>query len=368
MLAKVAPPTNDFTALARYLVHGKYGTAPDPKRVAWILTNNLPTDDPMLAAKLMQATAELSARTKNAAYHLMIAWEQCEQPTPEQMQTVARQALALAGLAEHEALIMGHGDKPHPHLHILLNRVHPTTGKAWKTSHDYARFDAIMKQLADQHGFRHVPTHRHNPEATAHLQKKPNSRATYAAKRGANTARVQWSREQSTAFGAELSEHFDRATSTDDIARHVADQGLQVVAKGNGFIVGNATGYAKLSSLRLTATARDGLLRSYRAKQSPILPAASIPTSPAGARSIFYVDAIDIVRAFVTLGLADKSQLRSAIDDAAAARAAKLANRPLLDQLMLELMASTAHTQPKAPRGAQQPAKRHASHRQGKGR
>ena len=35
MLAKVAPPTNDFATLARYLVHGKPGTVPDPKRVAW---------------------------------------------------------------------------------------------------------------------------------------------------------------------------------------------------------------------------------------------------------------------------------------------------------------------------------------------
>ena len=44
MLAKVAPPTNDFAALARYLVHGKHGTTPNPMRVAWMFTANLPND------------------------------------------------------------------------------------------------------------------------------------------------------------------------------------------------------------------------------------------------------------------------------------------------------------------------------------
>ncbi len=149
MLAKVAPPTNDFPALARYLAHGKSGAPHDPRRVAWVMAHNLPTDDPELAAKYMAATAQLSARTKKAAYHLMIAWHAAEQPNPDIMQSIALQTLELAGLAEHQALIMGHGDKPHPYLHILLNRVHPDTGRAWKTSQDFARFDTIMKALAD---------------------------------------------------------------------------------------------------------------------------------------------------------------------------------------------------------------------------
>lgn len=165
MLAKVAPLSNDFHALARYLVRGKSGD-PDPRRVAWIKTQNLPTEDPALAATYMAATAQTSRRTKNAAYHLMIAWEERESPSPELMQTVARRSLELAGLDEHQALIMGHGDKPHRHLHILLNRVHPQTGRAWKTAHDFAQWDRIMKHLAADHGCEYVPAHAFNPHLT----------------------------------------------------------------------------------------------------------------------------------------------------------------------------------------------------------
>ena len=112
MLANIVPPTNDFHGLARYLVHGKPGTKASPDRVAWIRSHNLPTDDPELAATLMTATAQLSKRSKNAAYHAMIAWHPEEQPTPEQMQQIAKRTLELAGLGEHQALIMATAIRP----------------------------------------------------------------------------------------------------------------------------------------------------------------------------------------------------------------------------------------------------------------
>lgn len=86
---------------------------PHPDRVAWTVVENLPTDDPLLAAHYMTATAEQSKRCRNACYHTIIAWAKEETPSPEVMQDVARKTLELAGLGEHQALIMGHGDKAH---------------------------------------------------------------------------------------------------------------------------------------------------------------------------------------------------------------------------------------------------------------
>ncbi len=176
MLARVEPAHNNFKALARYLVHGK-ARPTSPDRVAWSIGHNIPTDDPELAAILMAATAEKSRRCKNAAYHMTINWHPDEKPAPEIMQEIALKTLELAGLAEHQALVMGHGDKPHAHLHMMVNRVHPGTGKAWSTSHDYKRFDRIMKLLADEHGFLYVPGHAFEPEATDELPKQPGRKA-----------------------------------------------------------------------------------------------------------------------------------------------------------------------------------------------
>lgn len=330
MLARVAPPTNDFAALARYLVHGRQRPT-NPNRVAWILNQNLGTDDSELAAGFMQATAALSKRTRNAAYHLMIAWHERERPTPEMMQGIALKTLALAGLAEHQALIMGHGDKPHRHLHMMINRVHPGTGKAWKHNHDYARFDAIMRQLSDEYSFDYVPAHAFNPEPTDDLPKKPNSRATYAARRGANTRRTQWSKTASRALGAKLSECLDQAATWDDVETALADEGLTLEAKGHGLVVGTPAAYSKFSALGLTTSAKDFEKRFgssfQRSQEEP-----SRPTRP-----VFSVDAVDIAKALAIWGLATKDDVHAAIDAAANERAQRLAQATLATQMLQQL-------------------------------
>lgn len=360
MLAKVAPPSNDFQALARYLVSGKTRT-PDPKRVAWCFGQNLPTDDPLIAASYMAATAQQSARTRAACYHLMIAWHATERPKPQAMQMIARETLRLAGLAEHQALVMGHGDKPHPHLHIMLNRVHPGTGRAWTTSHDFALFDRIMHELADAHGFTIAPAHAFQPEDTHALPKLPNTPATYAGRRGAPTLRPQWSKDEAKALGAALSEDLTMASTPQDVADLVAQHGLTLEAKGKGHVVGDAFGYAKLSSLGLTASAKQ-LLRAASTvpRHAPFLEA----TSP-NRRAVFAVDAVDIARALQSFGLLSKDDVQAAVDDAKASRRAHIQNAT--GRSHHTQLAATMLTPPPAPRMQRLSSRLHAAgHRAGR--
>lgn len=349
MLAKVAPSTNDFHALARYLAHGKPGTPANPKRVAWVMSQNLPTDDPELAAHYMDATAQLSARSKHAAYHLMIAWHARERPTPEAMQSIATDTLKLAGLSEHQALIMGHSDKPHPHLHILLNRVHPDTGRAWKTSHDFARFDRIMKELAEAYGFDHAPAHIFNPELTDTQDKLPNSAATYAARRGAPTARPQWSKAKARAFGAGISERLPPDATEADLMQLLADKGLRLEEKGQGHVVGDDRAYVKLSNLDLTATVRTLARRRDHTPSHP-----HTITSASQHRCVFAIDAVDVARAFHTLGLLSREEVQGAVNDAKAERRQR--HQHTASSRAMRSTALTAFLFPREPQSRRSPA------------
>ncbi len=348
MLAAVMPPHNDFHALARYLILGKSGQG-SPDRVAWTFAQKLPTDDPLLAATYMQATAEKSRRCTNAAYHTIISWHEHERPSAEVMQEIARKTLALAGLAEHQALVMGHGDRPHQHLHMMINRVHSETGRAWSTSHDFRRMDAIMRQLSEQYGFQYVPAHTFNPNLTEDLPKKPTKRATYAAKRGAKTNRLQWSRRKARQLAERLSENLDQASTFDDITAMLATYDLKVEKKGKGYVAGNRTSYVKLSALGLSpASKRTG--KAFTAR--PRAPAKC----KAPPRSIFAIDAVDIARV-----LGSRADLREAINDAQARRRARITRLPLMDQLLADLRerlkAFTALTPPKCSKP--KPRRRH---------
>jgi hypothetical protein len=334
MLAQLETPHNDFAALAEYLVRGR-DNPPNPKRVAWTYMHNIPFDDPVLAAKIMAATADLSRRCENACFHATINWHPEEQPTPEIMQEIARRTLDMAGLAEHQALIMGHGDKPYAHLHMMINRVHPETGRAWSTFRNYERFDRIMKQLAGEFGFQYVPCHAFEPELTDNLFKHPDSNATYAARRGAKTNRLQWPKSASRAYGAQINECIERATSWDDLEYLFAEDHLTLEAKGRGrkkgLVVGDGSSYTKFSALKLTSAAQSltrKFGKSFAAHKADRQACSRPPTN----RSVWSIDRVDLARALGT-----REDVRDEINAKKAIRKARLAKKAVLDQLVEEM-------------------------------
>jgi hypothetical protein len=112
-------------------------------RVAWVETVNLPTGDPERAWRIMAHTALAQAEIKAAAgtkatgrklakpvFAYSIAWHPGERPTKAEMIEAARASIEAQELEEHQALIVCHDDEPQAHVHIIVNRVHPETGKA----------------------------------------------------------------------------------------------------------------------------------------------------------------------------------------------------------------------------------------------
>ncbi|MGZ3570758.1 MAG: relaxase/mobilization nuclease domain-containing protein, partial [Gemmatimonadaceae bacterium] len=90
MIAKTSSGRR-FGPLADYLVHGRSGIETD--RVAWTASRNLGTDEPELAAALMQATARQSAMVQVPVYHLTISFDHHDRVSPDQMQAIADKVL-----------------------------------------------------------------------------------------------------------------------------------------------------------------------------------------------------------------------------------------------------------------------------------
>ena len=112
-------------------------------RVAWVEAVNLPTGDPERAWRIMAHTAlaqaELKAaagtkatgrKLKNPVFAYSLAWHPGERPTKAEQIEAARSSIEAQGLEQHQAIILCHDDEPQAHVHIIVNRVHPATGKA----------------------------------------------------------------------------------------------------------------------------------------------------------------------------------------------------------------------------------------------
>ncbi len=236
-----------FAALARYLLRGRSGE--DTERVAWTAGRKLGLDDPELAAVLMQATADENPRVEVPVYHLTINFDPNDPVTPAEMQAVADRVLRDLGLAEHQALMVAHQDRAHPHVHIMVNRVHPETGAAWERWQDRPRIERTLRELEQELGLRQVAGRLYQLEG----QEPPEpARLTSGERRQAQ-------RTGEPALPDRVRTHLPElraARSWAELQETLAAHGLRLERKGQGLVITDGTHQVKASRV-----ARDLSLR-----------------------------------------------------------------------------------------------------------
>ena len=144
MIPKITTGGKSFKGAFQYYLHDKDKTTRE--RVAWTHTENLLTDDPDKAWRVMAYTAKEAERLKEASGQKMtgrklskpvfaysLSWHPEQEPDQEHMLATAKQSLDILGFTEHETVIIAHRDEPQRHVHVIVNRVHPLTGIAGDT-------------------------------------------------------------------------------------------------------------------------------------------------------------------------------------------------------------------------------------------
>ena len=119
------------------------------KRVLWTETRNLATNDVMRGSRIMEATARdapvlkklagvkaTGRKLKKPVVHYSLSWAKDERPERREMQAAVDGSLKALSLQDRQALVVAHGDTAHPHVHVIVNRVNPETGKAANMGRD----------------------------------------------------------------------------------------------------------------------------------------------------------------------------------------------------------------------------------------
>jgi relaxase-like protein/DNA relaxase TraI-like protein len=231
-----------FVGLGQYLESGSNGVSPD--RVDWIESRNLPTNDPRTAAILMRATAHESDRVEKPVYHVSVSFDAGDRANRETMSRVADRVIADLGLDEHQVLIVAHRDKDHPHLHMMVNRVHPETGRVWDDGHDYGRIERSLREQERELGMREVPGH--------HFQLDGQERP--ARSEGLTTGQLRmWERTGTAPFDelvrSTVTRDFNEAASWTDLERRLARHGLRLESKQAGLIITDGVEVVRASDI-----------------------------------------------------------------------------------------------------------------------
>lgn len=149
MIAKRIPArqhTSSIARLARYVVNARGSLDPrswertadyildqsaeknaQGEKVGGVRVTNCGTDDPAAATLMIEAVQAINTRSKNdKTYHLVFSFPAGEQPPLETLNAIEDELCAAIGFADHQRISAVHIDTDHLHVHVAINKVHPT--------------------------------------------------------------------------------------------------------------------------------------------------------------------------------------------------------------------------------------------------
>ncbi len=150
MIIRIQANGGSFRGAGLYYLHDKSADhslenhlKPKTDERVWFTdTRNCLSMDPDRALEEMWRTAEDQAYLKMQAgvkrggrvcedptKTLSLSWHKNDQPTPEHMVEAGDALMKHMGWDTHQAVYVGHNDTEHRHIHIILNRVDPDTGR-----------------------------------------------------------------------------------------------------------------------------------------------------------------------------------------------------------------------------------------------
>jgi hypothetical protein len=234
----VSSSGSSFGKLANYLVHDRTDGL---DRVAWSATRNLPTDDVRLATQFMRATAAENTRVQQPVYHLAVSFHPDDVVTRPIMERVADRLLTDLKLCQHQVVIVAHGDRDHPHMHLMANRIHPTSGRAWDRWQDWVITQRAIREEELALNLRQVRGRLHQLEGQN--QTLERSIVTSGEYRQALRSGVEPLVERVRTHAADLR----AAVSWQALHERLQADGLRIERKGQGLVITDSEHQVKAS-------------------------------------------------------------------------------------------------------------------------
>lgn len=197
-----------FKGALAYALHDKNAATAD--RVGFTELRNLATDDPNRAWSEMMALVDAANDLKRRSgvkatgrkmtkpvYAFTLNWHEADNPDAAHMRETALDALRALGMENLQAAIIEHTDRPHRHVHVIVNLVDPETGKAVSLSNDEHKLDRWADDYEQAQGVIRSPDRRAKFEALDQGREPPkrpsqaSSREEWEATRGLNSPQAK---------------------------------------------------------------------------------------------------------------------------------------------------------------------------------
>lgn len=201
----------------------------------------------------MKVVAAQNVRVRDPVYHVMLSWPAGEEPTNDQAFECGARALRAVGMEGHQYVFGVHRDTANVHLHIAVNRVNPGTFKAVYPDRDFYKLDRAMRELELRFNWRHdsgpyAVFERNGVKVIDWSRSAPNTKG--AMPTAAADMERHADRESFFAYvrdeprAAVVAALKDEGLTWNQLHGVLAEHGLSLREKGQGFAIFDATGSA----------------------------------------------------------------------------------------------------------------------------
>ena len=239
MIAKHVPMRSvgksDYAGLVRYITDAQS----KDHRLGHVQVTNCDAYSVRDTITEVLATQYANTRAESdKTYHLIVSFRAGEQPSADTLKAIEERICAGLGYGEHQRVSAVHNDTDNLHVHIAINKIHPTR----HTIHEPYYPHRTLAELCE------VLERDYNLERDNHI---PNQRG--AAARAADMERHAGVESLVGWIKRECLEEIRGATSWAELHQVMRDNGLELRARGNGLVIEAGDG----TTVKASTLARD---------------------------------------------------------------------------------------------------------------
>ena len=239
MIAKHVPmksvKKSDFASLVNYLADDQAKQS----RVAYTSVTHCESSDLQAAFIEVMAIQSMNTRAESdKTYHLILSFRAGERPEDDVLKAIEREVCVGLGYDGHQRISVAHDDTDNFHLHIAINKIHPTRLTIHNPYNDHKTLGRLCTALELQYGLE-----RDNHRA---LRVGSENRALDMEHHAGVESLLGWIKR-------ECLEQLLAATSWSELHRVLQAYGLAIHERGNGLVICDQAGLmVKASSVART--------------------------------------------------------------------------------------------------------------------
>lgn len=232
---------SSFEGLVSYMLN-EQGKS---ERIGYVSVTNCQSERTDAAVLEISNTQQKNTRAESdKTYHLVLSFAPGENPSDKVLQEIEDRICNGLGFGEHQRISVAHHDTDNLHIHIAINKIHPTRYTILDPYYGHKTLGNLCEKLEKEYGFQLVNHQSQNTQSE-------NKAADMEHHSGIESF-LGWIKR-------ECLEQIKKATTWEKLHQVMLENGLELRERGNGFVITNQDGLMVKASSVARELSKNGL-------------------------------------------------------------------------------------------------------------